>query len=291
MRITLKNSLIAVLSLLTLLLIGLGWTSIDKLAEIEHNVENAATVLVPSISAVNKINGMTSELRLKQMARLLSSEAEYVRTIDAGIDKATKDVADLRAKYEPMITSEEEQQAYDKFAEQYAQYQKLFLEVDRLIDAGYREQATTLFRGEMLTLFDSFSADLDRAVALNEAEANSDYEASIVGYNSARLTLFTVIGVGLLVSLGAIAFVILGIARPIERITHVMRELSEGRLETEIPYADKRNEIGEMSKALSVFRDGLAETERLRQDQVEQAARAEEDKRRAMHALADDFDA
>ena len=53
-----------------------------------------------------------------------------------------------------------------------------------------------------------------------------------------------------------LAFVIgRGIARPIQQITAVMRELAKGRSDVVIPPVGRRNEIGAMAEAVRVFRD------------------------------------
>lgn len=53
------------------------------------------------------------------------------------------------------------------------------------------------------------------------------------------------------------------ISRPILRMTRAMEQLAEGKLETEIPYAGRGDEIGAMSSAVAVFRDNSAEARRL----------------------------
>ena len=53
------------------------------------------------------------------------------------------------------------------------------------------------------------------------------------------------------------------ISRPIDDIVRSMGGLSAGNLAVEIPYLDRRDEVGGMAKALAVFKDALAETEHL----------------------------
>ncbi len=89
--------------------------------------------------------------------------------------------------------------------------------------------------------------------------------------------------IGLLV-LGAVTrSLILGVARPITRMTAVMGDLAQGHLHTEIPYADRSDEISGMARALQVFRDNGLERQRLQasrdaeqQQQIQRAARIEE---------------
>jgi methyl-accepting chemotaxis protein len=95
-----------------------------------------------------------------------------------------------------------------------------------------------------------------------------------------------------LATLAAAAFAWMGhgLANPILSITRSMDQMARGDLTSEIPCQNHGNEIGQMAKALRGFRDGLAETERLR----EIATRREEDmaerQRLDRLALADRFE-
>ncbi|PDT49874.1 methyl-accepting chemotaxis protein [Sinorhizobium fredii] len=94
--------------------------------------------------------------------------------------------------------------------------------------------------------------------------------------SSARLTTFVLLGVACLSGLAAMAFAIVGISRPINRTTEVMRTLSDGDLSVEIPFTDRTNEIGEMARAVEVFkRNGIKVRELNAQEAALQAKSAD----------------
>ncbi|WP_337357531.1 methyl-accepting chemotaxis protein [Prosthecomicrobium sp. N25] len=66
------------------------------------------------------------------------------------------------------------------------------------------------------------------------------------------------------------------ISGPIGRLTRTMRALSDGDLAVAAEGADRKDEIGDMARAVAVFRDSMVERSRL-----EEAARLEQDKRDA----------
>ena len=54
-------------------------------------------------------------------------------------------------------------------------------------------------------------------------------------------------------------------AEPLKRaISGAMKAIAAGDHDVVIPYADHRNEVGDMARTLDVFAKGLSETERLR---------------------------
>ncbi|MEP0070446.1 methyl-accepting chemotaxis protein [Pyruvatibacter sp.] len=83
----------------------------------------------------------------------------------------------------------------------------------------------------------------------------------------------------------------MGISRPINRMTEVMKELAGGNKTIDVPSRDQKDEIGAMAGAVQVFKENALEVDRLNEEQAERDRKAEEEKRQAMMALADDFEA
>ncbi|MBN9671632.1 methyl-accepting chemotaxis protein [Roseibium aggregatum] len=80
------------------------------------------------------------------------------------------------------------------------------------------------------------------------------------------------------------------ISRPFTRIIGSMTALADGNSDVDVPAADRRDEIGQMAKALEVFRRNALEVERMEQEKVEREQQAAQEKRAAMTALADQFE-
>ncbi|WP_448206409.1 methyl-accepting chemotaxis protein [Azospirillum sp. sgz302134] len=81
-----------------------------------------------------------------------------------------------------------------------------------------------------------------------------------------------------------------GIVGPLGRITAAMQAIAGNDLSTAVPALDRRDEIGRMARTLEVFKAGAAENARLRADQERSRAAAEQEKRRMLTQLADDFE-
>jgi methyl-accepting chemotaxis protein len=86
-----------------------------------------------------------------------------------------------------------------------------------------------------------------------------------------------------------VLFIALGVVRPIARMTAVMKSLSEGVLDVAIPSADRRDEVGQMAKAVDVFRSNAVEAKAARE---REAAQQQERQQRfeRMDALTRAFD-
>ncbi|WP_316173280.1 MULTISPECIES: methyl-accepting chemotaxis protein [unclassified Bradyrhizobium] len=77
---------------------------------------------------------------------------------------------------------------------------------------------------------------------------------------------------------------------PLDRTCVVMDELTKGNLGLEVPFTDRRNEIGRMARSLQIFKDHLAESERLRAEQEQSKQQAAEERRTVLVRIADEFE-
>ncbi len=123
----------------------------------------------------------------------------------------------------------------------------------------------------------------------NELAAGT--QSSEMAIASGKLWLLIIAGASFAFSM-AIAIFYVG-RNLVARLTAVavsMREIADGKLDTEVAVTG-RDEITEMAKTLSVFRDGLAEVEKANKKVEEEREAAATQRREEMIALADDFEA
>jgi methyl-accepting chemotaxis protein len=93
------------------------------------------------------------------------------------------------------------------------------------------------------------------------------------------------------VSIGMLYLVVLrGMVRPLGAMSQVMARLAEGEREIALPQLTTKGEVGDMMKAIRVFRDNAQEVERLASEQAEVKQKAEEGRRAAMSGFANEFE-
>ncbi len=81
-----------------------------------------------------------------------------------------------------------------------------------------------------------------------------------------------------------------GVAGPIKLMTSVMHRLAGGDTDVNVPAQDQKDEIGEMAKAVLIFRDNAIEVKRIKQEEVERERVLIEQRRREMNDLATSFE-
>jgi len=113
-------------------------------------------------------------------------------------------------------------------------------------------------------------------------------KASIATRNLVRDSIILLIGFA-----GAVlAFWFVGrqVILPVSQITTIMGQLSRGDLNRKIPGLDREDEIGAMSRALSIFRDNAREIQHLAAERESFQKTTQEQRRAELNELADQFE-
>nr|WP_321445662.1 methyl-accepting chemotaxis protein [uncultured Cohaesibacter sp.] len=111
------------------------------------------------------------------------------------------------------------------------------------------------------------------------------------GINSAEYLLAIVSAFALVAGLLAAFFIARGITKPILSLTNAMARLSNQDYSTVVPGGERADELGQMARAVDVFKQNGIRAQELEAEQREQELRAEAEKRKIMMDMAEEFDA
>lgn len=107
---------------------------------------------------------------------------------------------------------------------------------------------------------------------VQERGARSVEEAQALAAQARRIVLAAAIA-GLAVSVLVLVVLVRLIARPVTRIAAAMDALSHDQLEAEVPETGRADQLGDMARAVLVFKDSLLATRRLTEQAAENARR------------------
>jgi methyl-accepting chemotaxis protein len=129
--------------------------------------------------------------------------------------------------------------------------------------------------------------DIKETVVADQTRLHESVDATIESTGSLILTL----AAGAL-ALGALLAWLIGrsIAVPIQRIGTVLMELANGNKAVEVPYADRKDEVGANARSAKTFKENLLRVERLEAEHREAERRAAEQRKADMHQLAEAFE-
>ncbi|WP_029004417.1 methyl-accepting chemotaxis protein [Azorhizobium doebereinerae] len=144
--------------------------------------------------------------------------------------------------------------------------------------AAFREKTFRIW-GPVIELRDAALDSADAAIDVAQSTARTNLTWAIVGLVA---VVVVVAGVLALVSRRAI--------KPLVEMTQAVGHLADGQLDTVIPSVGRKDEIGAMATSVQVFKDSLIRNAALEAETVAARERAEAERRKAMHELADMFE-
>jgi methyl-accepting chemotaxis protein len=149
-------------------------------------------------------------------------------------------------------------------------------------------EVTADYRGiPVVSAYDSFDFEGVKYAVMAEIDESE------VNLPVTDMRTFLLIGaVVVLGVVGTIGFLFArSLTRPVAEMTGAMESLAGGDLEVEVPAQGRGDEIGDMAAAVQVFKDNAIRVKQMEAEQAEMARQAEEEKKAAMHKMADDFEA
>lgn len=142
---------------------------------------------------------------------------------------------------------------------------------------------------KFMTSFEELEESLGALSDLIESNIIAQNEALSAKRHDYTMALITLLSVLLLVTVFSSLKTISWLLNPLKHMIHVMADLTKGHLHTHIPATDKQDEMGEMARALQVFRDNAHSRQQLEEEQrLEQEKR--EQRMKSMNNLTQSFD-
>ncbi len=138
---------------------------------------------------------------------------------------------------------------------------------------------------------DAVAEILDHVVEQADRLNDSADEKAAEVVAEAQLITLSMGGAALGLTLALIWMTIKTVTNPIKQTTTAMAALANRELETEVAFVERRDEIGDMARAVQVFKDNALEIKRLEEEQIQAAERAEAEKHEARETLANQFQA
>jgi methyl-accepting chemotaxis protein len=134
---------------------------------------------------------------------------------------------------------------------------------------------------------------LDSLVGAAEAALNVAEDHSEAQWIEARTRLMFEVALLVLTALAGLAMWLMvsrHITYPLAQLTNRMGRLAKGELTIDVPYVNRRDEIGALGKTMEIFKENMQENERMRGEREAQDRRLADERRRTMLELADEFD-
>ncbi|MBD8594138.1 methyl-accepting chemotaxis protein [Pseudomonas sp. CFBP 8758] len=263
-------------SLIGVLMIVLGVFSLVQMSHIRAAGQNIENNTVPSITSLDELTQLTLRLRVLSYRLLLNREAEIQQKTVQLFDQRNEQINQAQARYEKMISNDEEQAAYDDYKRLLGQYRQLEARMKSFSANGQVEELRTMLNSDMLSNSEQVNAVLEKLVKINNVQTREINQQAEDEYRSA----FTwVVGMLIVATLLTFLFAWLltrSIVKPIDQALAAAEEIAEGNLTRPI-HAEGRDEAARLLLAMQKMQGKLRDTlQRISGSATQLASAAEE---------------
>jgi len=256
-RLHIRLALISVM--LFMMIAGFGIFNLDLFSRYNALSGDIRGRWLPDTKVLGDINNTTSDFRTAEGDTLLASTDAERAAARKAIDLLGLSVAEAQRAYQRIPHREVEARIYAEFCRRWDNYRRIVVQVTALAFAGDQKAATALYRQASRRAYDDASNVLGALTAVSAEQADQASARAARAYREGRVSIIAAI---LLAGtmLGAALFYIRNwISRPMTRLAHTMRLLAANRTDLDIEGTGRGDEIGDMSRAVQVFRSNAIE--------------------------------
>jgi two-component system OmpR family sensor kinase len=244
---------------LFVLVVVLGIFSLGSLRYFNGASSQVRDRSLPSTRVLGDLNNLTSDFRAAEAASLLASNASELAASEqemAGLDHG---ISTAQLAYQQIPHDSTENALYTRFANKWSEYRSIVSRIQWLSPGTERVAAIGLYKTASKNAYDSASDTLGLLTDRNVASAREASVRADVAYGRAsHVIVLTILFVGLLVA-GAMTYVRRSISGPLLDLVDRMLRLAANETGVEIEGTLRHDEIGEMARAVVVFRNNAIE--------------------------------
>jgi two-component system OmpR family sensor kinase len=273
---SIRVRLYSVSALLFLSILGLGAFGFAHLSDLNHASEVIRNHWLRDTGILGDLSNYMSDYRAAEANRLLSSTPAQIAASEKDIATLRDTVAASQRAYEQIAQDPAEAALYAQFAGRWAAYQAVAGRVIGLARDGEPVPAVALYNTDSRRAFDVSSDILGRLTDQTLVKARRDSDLAASTYSHARTMIVAAMVLAALLLIGVMVYIARGILSPLVELAGRMRRLADHDTEIAIPSVQRGDEIGEMARAVAVFRDDALALVASRRRLLEQAAALEQ---------------
>jgi methyl-accepting chemotaxis protein len=279
-RLKISHTLIALFLVVAVIVSALAVSSLGGIKMMNERNNEIATTWLPRVSLSRALETQLSDTRMAFARHLISLTPFEKKAAEKVIGDTVGGFNKLADEYSSLMVTDADKTALDNVRTAYQGYLSVAEGMVKLSNNLENMKAQSVFKVEMRETEGKVDEAIKEMRALNLAGADAAVAASSATHDQIRMIEIGVIGLAAVIVLGAILYAVRGIARPIQIITRSMASLAEGDTDSSIPYGARKDEIGEMARAVEVFRQAAITNQHLEADAQTQRAKAEAERLR-----------
>ena len=273
---SIRFRLSAVFFFFFLLVLVLGFFSIDRLSDFNRVSADIRDRWLPNTRLLGDLNNFTSDFRAAEGRYLLSqTPAELVAT-EKEMEQLDSLIGRAQRGYERINNAPADTRLYDQFKARWSEYRGIVNQVVHLQPTDRHGEAVTLYSTTSQAAYDAASDTLGQLTERNVVAAREAGDRADSAYRQARWLIAVAMFFAGVMGIAALLYVRRAISRPLLDLAGRMHRLADNHTDIDIPGTQRRDEIGEMARAVVVFRNNAIELMHSQRGSAQQASMLEE---------------
>ena len=262
-------------ALLLLLMLTMGAFSASRVAQVEAKVDDLAVNWLPSTRVLGAISDSMNQMRRAELQMLVGGDAKAVADEAARLTEQWGVLPGLLSTYEKLIAGDKERQVFEDLGRQVKAYRTVQERYVAALGAGQRDEAVALLRGESRAAFRGATQRQSELVKINAEGADLAHQQARADYRVVLTAIWTLVAAAM--ALGAVVGWLLtrSLTQPLRAASATADRIADGDLRG-IDAASRRDELGDLLRALGKMRDALhasVSTVRSSADQIAESSR------------------
>jgi methyl-accepting chemotaxis protein len=287
--VSIRSKIIAGFALVFLANLLLGILAQNRMSEVQDRTDMIRRNYLPSVVQVSRLAETAPTFR-SYLLRHVLAPADHKPALEQDLLASMTRLDGWFTEYAPLISSPEERRlvrATEAAWQTYNQQVRRALDLSR---AGQTQEAVAVVETSGLDAFRALNQAISQLKAFNIDAAERAGNDALAIYGTASWIVSAAIALAGLIALGIGLVVVRSVCRPVLAMAGLMQRMAGGDLAVEVAGQDRTDEIGAIAKALEVFRNKVAEGERLAAAQAV-AERANQTRAEKVNNLISSFEA
>jgi len=285
MSLSLKAKARSIFAVLLLCFAGLSALAIDRLNNVAHQSWVMSTVWAPRSRAAEQLSSAANDYRISEAVRILSVNPAMAAHADQDLAENAQAFDAKLTEYRHLLRPGENHAAVDAIAANWAGYVADNRQMLEFARDNKPDQAADRYRNSASKFYLLTNA-LDELSSANlQQSAAASAMATKIGVQSRYMVIGALSVVFVLLLLTAMFFES-RVWRVLVRLSTIMQRLAKGEFDVEIVGAGRGDEVGEMARAVQVFKDNGLNVRRLEAETEAQRRQADEARREQDEAAA-----
>jgi methyl-accepting chemotaxis protein len=270
-NLAIRSKLLTAFGALLLLTIAISSLALVEIGTVNTSAAEIRDNWLPSVDTIGEMKTQTARQRTAATRVVVAADdATREEARKLYVNQSTA-LANALAAYERLGLSPEEQRLYNIYQSLRQPYDAAVVKAFDDAKAGQREAAEKAMNGDIVVTFRKVQDALEALADYNRDGATQAAAVAQRAYDHAVWIIWTAAIAAVLLSIGAVLWLDRDLAKRIAELGRLMRQLADKNYAFDLPGRTRTDEVGEMARAIEVFRDNMQRGDALASEQAAEA--------------------